>query len=552
MLADTLDHVEQVSKRRGLDRADLALLTDGLRAEREQGITIDVAYRYFATPARKFILADCPGHVQYTRNTVTGSSTADVIVLLVDARKGVVEQTRRHLAVASLLRVPHVVLVVNKIDLVNYSEDVFTAIATDFALLARSLGVLETHCIPVSATEGDNVVTRSHRTPWYDGPTVLGYLENVDDTRLAVGADFRFPVQHVVRPQSAARAPWAARAPEVNGDYRGYAGKIESGRVRPGDEVVVLPRGSHAVVEAIDTPDGPLDLAVAGQSVVIRLGTDVDISRGDIIAATDAPPAPIRDLSATVCWLAERELTVGARVLIQHGTSITKAKVSSIDGVLDLDFESGTVPCWRPTTSLALNDIGRIRLALASPLPIDSYREHRATGAFIIVDDADGWTLGAGLAGSTPLTAKTADRVRASKGLSTLSITPSRPHNKERHHDRSITDPPRPRKQRSSGAAGQPSDPRGSAGDPAGARHPRRLPRSLHAQRHPGRQQAGQPRSRGDRLRAAAAVRCLPCAGRRAGAAQPGAGELPRVAGHRLPPHRARDAAVVDHRSAAS
>ena len=186
VLTDTLDHVERVSKRKGLDRADLALLTDGLRAEREQGITIDVAYRYFATPARKFILADCPGHVQYTRNTVTGSSTADVIVLLVDARKGVVEQTRRHLAVASLLRVPHVVLVVNKIDLVDYSEDVFTAVATDFALLARSLGVLETHCIPVSATEGDNVVTRSHRTPWYDGPTVLGYLENIDDTRLAV------------------------------------------------------------------------------------------------------------------------------------------------------------------------------------------------------------------------------------------------------------------------------------------------------------------------------------------------------------------------------
>jgi sulfate adenylyltransferase subunit 1 len=313
--------------------------------------------------------------------------------------------------VASLLRVPHVVLVVNKIDLVNYSEDVFTAIATDFALLARSLGVLDTHCIPVSATEGDNVVTRSHRTPWYDGQTVLGYLENVDDTRLAVGSDLRFPVQHVVRPQSAAPAPWAASAPEVNGDYRGYAGKIESGRVRAGEEIVVLPRGSHAVVEAIDTPDGPLELAVAGQSVVIRLNNDVDVSRGDILAATDAPPAPIRDLAATVCWLAERELTVGARVLVQHGTSITKAIVKSIDGVLDLDFEAGTVPCWRPNATLALNDIGRIRLALAAPLPIDSYREHRVTGAFIIVDDANGWTLGAGLAGSTPLTAISASAI---------------------------------------------------------------------------------------------------------------------------------------------
>ena len=409
VLADTLDHVEQVSRRKGLDRADLALLTDGLRAEREQGITIDVAYRYFATPARKFILADCPGHVQYTRNTVTGSSTADVIVLLVDARKSVVEQTRRHLAVASLLRVPHVVLVVNKIDLVNYSEDAFTDIATDFALLARSLGVLDTHCIPVSATEGDNVVTRSPRTPWYDGPTVLGYLENVDDTRLAVGSDLRFPVQQVIRPQSAVRAPWASRAPEVNGDYRGYAGKIESGRVHLGEELVVLPRGSHAVVEAIDTPDGPLDVAVAGQSVVIRLDNDVDVSRGDILAAIDAPPAPIRNLTATVCWLAERDLTLGARVLVQHGTAITKAIVKSIEGVLDLDFEAGTVPCWRPTATLTLNDIGRVRLALASPLPIDSYREHRATGAFIIVDDADGWTLGAGLAGSTPITARTTE-----------------------------------------------------------------------------------------------------------------------------------------------
>jgi sulfate adenylyltransferase subunit 1 len=301
--------------------------------------------------------------------------------------------------------------------LVDYSEERFTEIATDFALLARSLGVLDTHCIPVSAIEGDNVVTRSHRTPWYDGPTVLGYLENVDDTRLAVGSELRFPVQHVVRPQSAARAPWALRAPEVNGDYRGYAGKIESGRVRPGDEVVVLPRGSHAVVEAIDTPDGPLDLAVAGQSVVIRLRSEVDVSRGDILAATDAPPAPVRDLTATVCWLAERVLTVGARVLVQHGTAITRAIVKSIEGVLDLDFESGTVPCWQPTATLRLNDIGRLRLGLASPLPIDSYREHRATGAFIIVDEADGWTLGAGLAGSTPLTARTA------------ASPPSNPHN---------------------------------------------------------------------------------------------------------------------------
>ena len=422
VLTDTLDHVEQVSKRKGLDRADLALLTDGLRAEREQGITIDVAYRYFATPIRKFILADCPGHVQYTRNTVTGSSTADVIVLLVDARNGVVEQTRRHLAVASLLRVPHVVLVVNKIDLVGYSEEAFTRIATDFALLARSLGVLDSHCIPVSATEGDNVVVRSPRTPWYDGPTVLGYLENVDDTPLAVGSEFRFPVQTVLRPQNAQLAPWAASAPAVDGDYRGYAGKIESGRIQIGEEIVVLPRSSHARIEAIDTPDGPLDMAVAGQSVVLRLDSDIDVSRGDILAATDAPPAPVREVTGTVCWLAERELRVGTRVLVQHGTSITKAIVKAIEGSLDLDFESGDVPGWRPVDALQLNDIGRVKLLLASPLPIDSYREHRTTGAFILVDEADGWTLGAGMAGSTPFPARPAPA-----HLNGFDFTPAQP-----------------------------------------------------------------------------------------------------------------------------
>jgi sulfate adenylyltransferase subunit 1 len=232
---------------------------------------------------------------------------------------------------------------------------------------------------------------------------VLGYLEGVDDTPLALGSEFRFPVQHVVRPQSAVAAPWAARAPQVDGDYRGYAGKIESGRISVGEEIVVLPRGSHAVIAGIDTPDGPLEVAGAGQSVVIRLDSDVDVSRGDILAATDAPPAPVREVTATVCWLAERDLRVGARVLVQHGTSLTKAVVRSIEGALDLEFEAGAVPAWVPTDMLRLNDIGQVRLGLASPLPIDSYREHRATGAFILVDEADGWTLAAGMAGSTPL-----------------------------------------------------------------------------------------------------------------------------------------------------
>jgi sulfate adenylyltransferase subunit 1 len=403
VLTDTLDHVEQVSKRKGLASADLALLTDGLRAEREQGITIDVAYRYFATPARKFILADCPGHVQYTRNTVTGSSTADVIVLLVDARNGVIEQTRRHLAVASLLRVPHVVLAVNKIDLVDYSEARFTEIATEFAQLARSLNVPDTHCIPVSATEGDNVAVRSTRMPWYDGPTVLGYLETVDATPLTTFAELRFPVQQVVRPQTAELAPWASRTPGLTADYRGYAGQIASGRVRVGDEVVVLPRGSHTTVTGIDTPDGPLDLAVAGQSVILRLADDIDVSRGDLIASTDVPPVPVREVAATVSWLADRELTVGARVLVQHGTSLTKGLIRSIEAKLDLGGD-GEHPVWVDGDTLRLNDLARIRVAFASPLPIDAYNEYRGTGAFILVDAVDGWTLGAGMAGPPAFT----------------------------------------------------------------------------------------------------------------------------------------------------
>lgn len=405
VLSDTLDHVEQVSRRRGLASADLALLTDGLRAEREQGITIDVAYRYFHTPVRKFILADCPGHVQYTRNTVTGSSTADVIVLLVDARNGVVEQTRRHLAVAALLRVPHVVLVINKIDLVDFSEAVFTQIATDFAVLARSFGLPDLHCIPVSATEGDNVAVASSRTEWYHGPTVLGFLESVDVTKVAVGGELRFPVQNVVRPQGAPLAPWAPRSPEVEGDYRGYAGKIESGRVRVGEDVIVLPRGSRTRVRAIDTPDGPLEQAIAGQSVIIRLDGDIDISRGDLIASTEAPPSPSKEIHATVSWLSTRPLAPRSKVLVQHGTSLTKAVVTEIEQVLDLDIPAGELPRWTSADSLGLNDIGRVKITLAAPLPIDSYREYRSTGAFIIVDETDGWTLGAGMSGPTSLNA---------------------------------------------------------------------------------------------------------------------------------------------------
>ena len=261
----------------------------------------------------------------------------------------------------------------------------------------------DTHCIPVSATDGDNVVTRSTRTPWYDGPTVLGYLENVDDRPLALGSELRFPVQYVIRPQTAAPAP----GPPA---LRRWTGTTAATRARSSPDGSGSARRSWCCRAArtpwsrrIDTPDGPLEVAGAGQSVVLRLAQDVDVSRGDILAATDAPPAPVRDITATVCWLAERELTVGARVLVQHGTSVTKAIVKAVESTLDLDFEAGAVPGWVPTGTLRLNDIGRIRLALASPLPIDAYREHRTTGAFILVDEADGWTLGAGMAGTTPM-----------------------------------------------------------------------------------------------------------------------------------------------------
>lgn len=245
--------------------------------------------------------------------------------------------------------------------------------------------------------------------PWYGGPTVLSYLESVDDTSLEVGEDFRFPVQSVVRPQSAVQSPWAARTPEVDGDYRGYAGKVASGHVGVGEEVVVLPSGSHARVEAIDTPDGPLDVVVAGQSVILRLDRDLDVSRGAVLASVGAPPAPARELVGTVCWLTDRTLRVGNRVLVHHGTSLTRAVVKQIGGVLDLDFDARSAPTWRDSEALALNDIGRVRLVLAAPLPMDAYAEHRGTGSFILVDEADGWTLAAGMAGPTSLHTRDVD-----------------------------------------------------------------------------------------------------------------------------------------------
>jgi sulfate adenylyltransferase subunit 1 len=395
VLADQIEAVQRASVDKGLSTPDLSLLVDGLRAEREQGITIDVAYRYFGTPTREFVLADTPGHVQYTRNTVTGASTAELAVLLVDARNGVVEQTRRHAAVLALLRVPRLVLAINKIDLVDYDEGVATAIAKDFAELARSLGFAEDAVvtIPVSALVGDNVVERSPRTPWYDGPTLLGHLESVPVTGPEVDAPFRMPVQYVIRPRTADR-------PDLH-DYRGYAGQVAAGTVSPGDEVVVLPGGARTTVAAVETADGPLASAIAGRSVTVLLDDDIDISRGDVIAAAAAPPRATDELDATLCWLAEKPLRPGARLLLKHGTRTTPVIVGAVGERLALDSEA---PTWEPAPEqLEINDIAHASLRTADPLPVDDYADIRATGSFLLIDPPTGNTLAAGLVG-TPLT----------------------------------------------------------------------------------------------------------------------------------------------------
>jgi sulfate adenylyltransferase subunit 1 len=381
VLSDQLAAIEAASERRGYDGADLALLVDGLRAEREQGITIDVAYRYFATAQRTFVLADTPGHVQYTRNTVTGASTADVAVILVDARNGVVDQTKRHAAVAALLRVEHVVLAVNKMDLVDYSEAVFDEIVGDFAAAASLLGLDSFIPIPVAALCGDNVVDRSTRMSWYAGPSLLEHLEGFEpDEHSAVPA--RFPVQLVVRPRTAEHA-----------DYRGYAGRVEAATLHVGDPVVVLPSGRRSSVVGVDTPDGPLEEAAPGRSVIVRLGDDIDISRGDLLAVDREPlPAVVRQLGATVCWLADRPARAGDRFALRHGTREVAAIIDGVESRLDINtLERGR------TEELGLNDIGTIRLRTAEPVTVDPYALNRSTGAFLLVDEDGGATVAAGM-----------------------------------------------------------------------------------------------------------------------------------------------------------
>ncbi|MFF2388500.1 sulfate adenylyltransferase subunit 1 [Agromyces sp. NPDC058104] len=399
ILADQLEAVARTSAERGFGAGtgfDFALLTDGLRAEREQGITIDVAYRYFSTGARSFILADCPGHVQYTRNMVTGATTADAVVVLIDARKGVLEQTRRHLSVVALLRVPHVIVAVNKIDLLGYDRGAFEAVAAEVRRVTGELGIDGVHVLPVSALEGDNIVDRSPNTAWYDGPALLELLESLPShDELDTEYDpFRLPVQLVLRPQG-------GLAPEVAGDperaesfrdYRAFAGRIGSGRVRVGDRVTVFPAGIETTVTGIDQAGASLDEAVAPQSVALRLADEIDAARGAVIAAAGTLPEARREFEAELFQLDPRALAPGTRVLVKHGTTTVQGLVASIDAKRDLDTLEHV-----PATSLEVNDIGRATIRVAADLPLEPYGENRHAGSFLVIHPSDGRTLAAGI-----------------------------------------------------------------------------------------------------------------------------------------------------------
>ena len=399
---DQLEHVAQASERRGGEGAlDLALLTDGLRAEREQGITIDVAYRYFATAPRRFIIADCPGHQQYTRNMVTGASTADLSVILLDARKGVLEQSKRHAFISALLGIPHLVVAVNKMDLVDHSQARFEELVAEFEGFAHKLGGSgsadtaatngrgrDIAYIPMSALNGDNVVERSERMAWYEGPTLLELLEQVevaydhpDDTPA------RFPVQWVIRPSSSPAA----------GDYRGYAGQLASGALRKGQEVAVLPGGGRTKIAAIDTYDGELEEALAPMSVTLRLEDELDVSRGELICRPDQAPVVARELEADVCWMSKRPLRPGERYLVKH---TTRGASAVVDGLCDRVDVHTLERVEEAPAELELNDIGRVRLRTSAPLVFDPYTRNRRTGSFILTDEASNETVAAGMIAS--------------------------------------------------------------------------------------------------------------------------------------------------------
>ena len=381
ILADQMDHVVETSERRGDGYVNLALLTDGLRAEREQGITIDVAYRYFQTTKRKFIIADTPGHEQYTRNMVTGASTADVSIVLVDARKGVSEQTRRHAYIAALLRIPHLVVCVNKMDLVKYDENVFYDILEEMTDWAARLAIPDTTFIPISALKGDNVVDRSDRMQWYGASTLLYHLEHVviaPDRNLL---DVRFPVQWVIRPMS-----------DEHHDYRGFAGQVAGGILTPGSEVTVLPGGQRSTIAGIDTYGGEVPEAFPTMSVAVRLADEVDVSRGDMLVGHDDQPVAARELEAMVCWMSESPLEPRGRYAIKHTTRTARAVVEEIEHRIDINTLEHV-----PATQLALNEIGRVQLRCSAPLVVDPYSRNRTTGSFILIDESTNDTVAAGM-----------------------------------------------------------------------------------------------------------------------------------------------------------
>jgi bifunctional enzyme CysN/CysC len=384
IFVDQLEAVERTSRDRGEDYTNLALLTDGLRAEREQGITIDVAYRYFATPRRKFIIADTPGHIQYTRNMVTGASTADLAVVLVDARNGLTEQSRRHAFLTTLLRVPHMVLAVNKMDLVGYRSEVFERICEEFSAFAARLDIGDLTFVPISALHGDNVVDRSGNMPWYDGPSLLHHLEHVHIASDRNLIDVRFPVQYVIRPQAATDTALH--------DYRGYAGQVAGGVLKPGDEVLHLPSGFATRIRGIEAVGRPIAEAFPPMSVTLLLDDDVDISRGDMICRPNNRPAAAQDIEAMLCWMSrDTVLARRSRLIVKHTSRTVKAVVTDLHYRIDVN----TLHRDESAAQLGLNEVGRVRLRLTQPVFCDPYARNRTTGGLILIDEATNATVGA-------------------------------------------------------------------------------------------------------------------------------------------------------------
>ncbi|PKO40256.1 MAG: sulfate adenylyltransferase subunit CysN [Betaproteobacteria bacterium HGW-Betaproteobacteria-6] len=384
ILADTLHAITKTSEKRGLGAVDLSLLTDGLQAEREQGITIDVAYRYFSTGTRKYIIADAPGHEQYTRNMVTAASTANLAIILIDARKGVLTQTRRHSKLASLVGIPHLLVAINKMDLVDYSQEAYEKIKADYLEFAKKVGIEDIRFIPLSALNGDMIVERGDKLDWYDGPTLIDILEATPAAHTEHAEAFRFPVQYVCRPQDSAN-------PELH-DYRGFMGSIESGTIKVGDAVTVLPSGLSSTVKAIQIGGVDIPDAITEQAVTLLLADEIDISRGDMIVKSDEVPPAVKQIEATVCWMAETPLDRARTYLIRHTTRDSKAKLAAIDHRLDVNTLEKVA-----AEKLAMNDIAQVSFKLAQPLFVDPYRQNRNTGAFIIIDESNNNTVGAGM-----------------------------------------------------------------------------------------------------------------------------------------------------------